>query len=847
MIPRLLLLFVGNFSPRPSHSFIPVSTSLYRTSPSATKRHLTVSLPDLPSLPDISIADPDGILASLPPDVAAAKDAALAYLAEASAVASAYAAANPVPAAALSAAVAFLFTSSMLGSVGGGTRASSPYPEGRYDSASAAEYWGRRDIEALSRFLFITVQSLGFGIGLLVDLITNRIEDNSSLRASQLATLLTKLGPSFIKLGQSLSIRTDLLSPAYIKGLKQLQDACPPFPTEQAIEIFERETGKKWKQVFSKISSQPVAAASLGQVYKGTLTDGRTVAVKIQRPDIEKTISLDMYLIRTVAPILKNTFNLNTDLVGIVDQWATGFVAELDYTAEAANAKIFMEKIAKTPLSSVVFAPPPIDELTSRNGILTTEWIDGERLDKSAQSDVTILCSIAMNAYLTMMLEMGVLHCDPHPGNLLRTPDGRLCILDWGMVTSLNPDLQISLIEHMAHLTSADYAEIPSDLLVLGFIPKDKAHLIDDSGVVETLAEIYGAWSAGGGAASVDVNKVVTQLQDLTSTRGNLFQIPPYFAYIAKSFSVLEGIGLSNDSNYSIINECLPYVSKRLLTDNSERTGGALSTFIFGPTKSDENRIIDYDRVEQLVSGFSDYSTSAAGGLLGREGDLSRTDIIDEQADQIIELLLTEEETPLQAIFLEQLGKILSASSRSAWKSAREASGRLPSGRSVLGTLVDPIGIWRTSPVVAVSDLDQKTIDATRKLIELIQVESSRGNVDLDTLTNQEVVEISTRVFSKLWSRRNNVLKTGGRLLTVLLNLTSNLLEKGERTSTAPSLMEPQTSASNDSNQFEESHMSMKQSKIQTKIRRNYPSEQESSRLSSARDMLKDLEATELR
>jgi len=152
------------------------------------------------------------------------------------------------------------------------------------------------------------------------------------------------------------------------------------------------------------------------------------------------------------------------------------------------------------------------------------------------------------------------------------------------LVTKLDTDLQLTLITHMAHLTSRDYAEIPRDLLLLGFIPQNKANLIEDSGIVELLADtIYGAWTGGGGAASVNVNKVIGQLQDLTAEKGNLFTIPPSFAYIAKCFSVLEGIGLSNDPKYSIINECLPYISKRLLTDRNERTGAALSTFIFGP------------------------------------------------------------------------------------------------------------------------------------------------------------------------------------------------------------------------------------------------------------------------
>ena len=373
-------------------------------------------------------------------------------------------------------------------------------------------------------------------------------------------------------------------------------------------------------------------------------------------------------------------------------------------------------------------------------------------------------------------------HSDPHPGNLLRTKDGRLCILDWGMVTRLDPNLQITLIEHMAHLTSADYAEIPKDLLELGFIPLDKADLIADSGVVETLADIYGAWTSGGGAASINVNKVVSQLQDLTAEKGNLFQIPPYFAYIAKSFSVLEGIGLSNDSKYSIINECLPYVSKRLLTDKNERTGGALGTFIFGADKNDiEKRIVSYDRVEQLVTGFGDYSTSASGALLGKE-DVPRVQLFEETADQILNLVLTEEETPLQGILIEQLAKIISASSRSLWNDIREQSGKLPSGRSVLGTIVDPLGLWRTSPIVRMNELDKKTVNTTRDLMMLIQNQSAKNNMfDFDNMSNEEVVEFSQVLVSKLWEKRRGVALTGGRLANMLVKMTADKLERGER------------------------------------------------------------------
>ena len=348
------------------------------------------------------------------------------------------------------------------------------------------------------------------------------------------------------------------------------------------------------------------------------------------------------------------------------------------------------------------------------------------------------------------------------------------------MVTRLDPDLQLTLIEHMAHLTSADYEEIPKDLLLLGFIPENKSDLIRDSGVVETLAEIYGAWTAGGGAAAINVNKVIADLQDLTAEKGNLFQIPPYFAYIAKSFSVLEGIGLSNDAKYSIINECLPYVSKRLLTDKSERTGGALSTFIFGPDKNKEDRIIDYDRVEQLVSGFGDYTTSASGELLGKNS--TRAEIIEGLADQVLDLLASEEETPLQQIFIEQLAKIISSSSRTVWSQLRESSGVLSNGRTVLGSIVDPLGIFRTSPVVRANELDERTVETTRNLLQLLTTTTSGPSaLDPSTLSNAEVVEISSIIVRKLWEKRSGVLATSNRLAMQLLQLTANRLERGER------------------------------------------------------------------
>jgi hypothetical protein len=244
----------------------------------------------------------------------------------------------------------------------------------------------------------------------------------------------------------------------------------------------------------------------------------------------------------------------------------------------------------------------------------------------------------------------------------------------------------------------------------------------------------------------------------------------------------LEGIGLTNDPQYSIINECLPYVSKRLLTDK-ENMGPALSTFIFGPEKHSSDRIVDYKRVKQLVEGFGHYASSASGALLGKEG-LSRTEILEGAAEQILDLVFTPEETPLQQIMLEQLAKISTSGGRYILTELRERSGILPSGRTVFGTIADPLGLWRTSPLVRMNESDEKTVETTRKLVALFQkqVQQSENPLfDLSSLSREEVAALGSILLRKCWARRSGVLQTGNRFARTLLQLTAEKLELGER------------------------------------------------------------------
>lgn len=509
--------------------------------------------------------------------------------------------------------------------------------------------------------------------------------------------------------------------------------------------------------------------------------------------------------------------------------------------------------MAKTPLAGAVFAPPIVKSASARR-VLTTEWVIGERLELSPAADVDKLCSLAMNTYLTMLLDTGTLHCDPHPGNLLRTPDGRLCILDWGLVSEIRPDIQIYLIEHVAHLTSQDYRKVPADLVALGFVPEGKEAAIQDTDAVEVLTSVYAQFAGGGGAAKIDVGLVINELTGLSEKYGNLFQLPPYFAYIARAFGVLEGIGLSNNPNYAIVGECLPYVSQRLLTDPSPRVGGALNSFVFGEeAMQSDDRVLDAERLELILSGFGSYSQSVASTknirkesaftvpapastagpappgppplplaafpssspLALSSGPQQPTqEDLGMLAEQILDLLLTPEPTPLQSLVFEQLAKISAAAARKSWSEAREASGALPSTgsrvssknardigsenfpgtavrndddgneRSLLGYVVDPLGLFKGSALVDVDETDERALAASKKLLELISADAgtrlsvSSSSSPISQLSPDLLLRVTTQeVFPRLWKRRGAALLSANRFTTLVLQQGARRLE----------------------------------------------------------------------
>lgn len=308
-----------------------------------------------------------------------------------------------------------------------------PYEPGpnTYDPIAAEQFYAKRPFMVLKRLLRLASLTAVFNTGLLFDWLVlgklfgdeeyTALRKNENQRAKESLILCQQLGPTFIKLGQALSIRTDLLPELYALELRALQDAVPPFDSAEARTVLKNELGvRDLKTLFEKLSEEPVASASIGQVYRGKLRDSqKDVAVKVQRPGILGEIALDLYVLRLLTPIqtkLQNAVNrLETTqedidtAVSLVDEWGRGFVAETDYRLEARNTIQFEEFMRKRNLDAVC-APAVVEDLV-RDKVLVTEWVEGTRLDKDASPDVPRLCGVAINAYLTMLLDTGVLHC----------------------------------------------------------------------------------------------------------------------------------------------------------------------------------------------------------------------------------------------------------------------------------------------------------------------------------------------------------------------------------------------------------------------------------------------------
>ncbi|KAF5829955.1 ABC1 family-domain-containing protein [Dunaliella salina] len=484
-----------------------------------------------------------------------------------------------------------------------------------YEPQQIAGFWGRRPVSVVRRVLQLAGIAGGFVMRLGLDAVRGRLKETETARAIELREIMTSLGPAYIKLGQALSIRPDVLSPAAMREMQKLCDKVPSFCNEQAMAVLKEELGKSWEEVYEELTPEPIAAASLGQVYKGRLrSTGEAVAVKVQRPGVLETVTVDLFIIRSVGLLTRRflpSVQERLDIVGLLDEWASRFFEELDYVKEGKNGETFIEHM-RVDLPQVM-VPRTYAEFTSRR-VLTTGWLEGEKLSQSKADDVGSLVNVGVISYLKQLLDTGFFHADPHPGNLIRTPDGRLAILDFGLICEVDDNIKFGMIEAISHLIHRDYEAIVVDFVTLGFIPEGT----DLRPILPVLARVFDRALEGGGAKGINFQELAADLAQITFDYP--FRIPPYFALIIRAISVLEGIALVGNPEFAIVDEAFPYIARRLVTDPSPRLREALHYMIYGRTS-----VFDADRFIDLLSALEDFqvsSTSAMGdhGSVRAEG-----------------------------------------------------------------------------------------------------------------------------------------------------------------------------------------------------------------------------------
>lgn len=507
-------------------------------------------------------------------------------------------------------------------------------PEVTYNPSGLSAKLFSQPIVWLGRNIQIFAPLTFFFGRVLTDILLNKEEENRPLRAAQILDIVSQQSPALIKAGQALSSRSDLLPKEYLDSLQQLQDRCPPFPTEDAFAVFESELGVPFEDVFELEGVSPVATASIGQVYKGVLKrNGAKVAIKVQRPNCEASIAIDLFILRWYAQRIQQILSLlkrDIDLVAVIDDFGELIYREIDYRAEAVNAQRFAELYSTLP---DVFVPKVYTDL-STSKVLVMEWVDGARLndkeriqamglDSSRMLDVLVQCS------LRQLLENGFFHADPHAGNLLAMENGQLCYLDFGMVSYVETPQRLSIIEAVVHMVNRDFNALAELYRRMGFIP-------DDVDITPIVIALENALPDVLNSAVGDFNfkKVIAKLGDVMYKFP--FSLPPFYIAIIRCLGVLEGLAIQIDNNFRIVKDAYPYIASRLLTDSSEELQSALQQLLF---KEGEVR---WDRLQELLeeaAEISDYDVSLA-------------------LDQMLNYLVSEQGRPIREILATQIVEV---------------------------------------------------------------------------------------------------------------------------------------------------------------------------------------------
>jgi ubiquinone biosynthesis protein len=458
-----------------------------------------------------------------------------------------------------------------------------------------------------------------------------RVTPKEATKAEELASDLEKLGPTFVKLGQLLSTRVELLPRAYLDALSRLQDKVEPFGFDEVEKIVSSELGVRMSKAFAEFEITPIASASLGQVHIARLRDGRAVAVKVQRPDIREAMVDDLEALEEIAQFLDQHTELGKryEFTKMLEQFRKSLLRELDYRQEAQNLGTFRDQL-KDYTSIIIPAPIP-DYCTAR--VLTMEYVSGKKITEMSslarmEFDGAALAEELFRAYLDQILVHGFFHADPHPGNVFITPDYRIALLDLGMVGRILPRLQEDLLQLLLAISEGRGEEAAQVAIKIGERKDD----FNENEFARKISEIVAAQKT----ATVEQMQVGRLVLEVTRVAAeNNIRVPPELTMLGKTLLNLDQVGRALepqfDPNASIRRNAAQILQRRLLKtlspgnlfsgilelkDLVQRLPARLNKFIDALANNEFKVSVDAIDEQKLMVGFQKVANRITVGLI---------------------------------------------------------------------------------------------------------------------------------------------------------------------------------------------------------------------------------------